>query len=61
LSGLTVIGITSLSAFTRGPACSVPSGCSAYVRISPSSAADTYTNVAAETAVVAKAAAMAAA
>jgi hypothetical protein len=47
LSGLTVIGMTSFSALKRGPAWSDPSDCSVYMPISPSSAFETYTKVAA--------------
>src|SRR4029453_12861902 len=47
LFGLTAIGMTSFSALKRGPECSEPSGCSVYIPISPSSALETYTNVAA--------------
>src|SRR5262249_42703517 len=47
LSGLTVIGITTFSALKRGPALSDPSDCSVYEPMSPSSAFETYTKVAA--------------
>src|SRR3989449_7337766 len=47
LSGLTVIGITSFSAAKCGPGRSDPSDCSVYIPISPSSAFETYTKVAA--------------
>src|SRR5947208_1213582 len=47
LSGLTVIGITSFSAAKCGPGWSDPSDCSVYMPISPSSAFETYTKVAA--------------
>src|SRR3990170_5645664 len=49
LSGLTLIGITLAPALKRGPACSRPSVVSVYMPISPSSAFDTYTYVAALT------------
>src|SRR5215471_11128839 len=47
LSGLTAIGMTSFSALKRSPGCSEPSPCSVYIPISPSSALETKTNVAA--------------
>src|SRR5438128_12692800 len=47
LSPLTVIGITGFSALKRSPGFSEPSRCKVYMPISPSSAFDTYTNVAA--------------
>src|SRR5215813_9344884 len=47
LFGLTAIGMTSFSALKRSPGCSEPSGCSVYIPISPSSALETKTNVAA--------------
>src|SRR2546425_8740860 len=47
LSGLTVIGITTFSALKRAPGCSDPSDCSVYRPMSPSSAFETYTKVAA--------------
>src|SRR6266513_5658630 len=47
LSGLTVIGITSFSAAKCGPGRSDPSDCIVYMPISPSSAFETYTKVAA--------------
>src|SRR2546428_4780883 len=47
LSGLTVIGITTFSALKRAPGCSDPSDCSVYRPMSPSSALETYTKVAA--------------
>src|SRR5438552_18372746 len=47
LSGLTVIGITSFSAAKCGPGWSDPSDRSVYMPISPSSAFETYTKVAA--------------
>src|SRR5262249_17908398 len=43
----TVIGITTFSALKRGPALSDPSDCSVYEPMSPSSAFETYTKVAA--------------
>src|SRR5438876_5490516 len=47
LSGLTVIGITSFSAAKCGPGRSDPSDCSVYMPMSPSSAFETYTKLAA--------------
>jgi len=47
LSGLTVIGITSFSAAKCGPGWSDPSDRSVYRPMSPSSAFETYTKVAA--------------